>query len=199
MPMLDEGIPGYLTLSLFLFFVGLGDSLFNINTTVGISTMVPIGMCGTLYGLTDILSLIFPQSPYTNPFSSSMWFMFQILGVRRYRDQGPDGRLKLKSVDTDMMQGQMQLAIEETDARKDRDVRAIRWLIHNTTEDAEVEKLVSAIPGSFNTDWGVDVWNEVGKRKKTKSVDRGRDQSAQVAGPPVGTRYECFDCPSHTG
>ncbi|KAH8991529.1 hypothetical protein EDB92DRAFT_1860623 [Lactarius akahatsu] len=34
--------------SLFLFFLGLGDLLLNINTTVGITTVVPITICAFL-------------------------------------------------------------------------------------------------------------------------------------------------------
>jgi hypothetical protein len=73
-----------------------------------------------------------------------------------------------------MAQGQMQLAMEETVARKGRDVRAIQWLIDNLTEDAEMEKFLSAIPGSFNTDWGTEVWRRVGERHK--SEDQSQDE-----------------------
>src|SRR5260370_37178885 len=86
-----------------------------------------------------------------------------------------------------MAQGRMQLAMEETEARKGRDVEAIRWLIDNLTGDAGMEKLLSAIPGSFNTDWGVEVWNEVGERKQDESDGRSQDESAQAAGPPMDT------------
>lgn len=55
----------------------------------------------------------------------------------------------------------MQLAMEETGKRRDRDAQAIRWLIHNLTEDTEMEQLIMAIPGSFNTEWGVEVWKKV--------------------------------------
>src|SRR5260370_27385875 len=55
------------------------------------------------------------------------------------------------------------------------------------TEDAEMEKLLSAIPGSFNTDWGAEVWNKVGERKQDKSNDRSQDEPAHAAGPPVDT------------
>src|SRR5712692_8595864 len=145
MPMMAEAVPGCLHVSLFLFFVGLADSLFNINTTVGITTIVPIGICGLLYILTTFLPIISPQSPYKNLFSGMIWFLFQKLRVRKYRDQGRDG--ELKHVDTNMVQGRMQLAMEETEARKSRDVQAIRWLINYAMEDAETEKLMSAIPG----------------------------------------------------
>jgi len=60
-----------------------------------------------------------------------------------------------------MPQGQIQLAMEETGDRKGRDGRAIRWLIGNMTEDAEMESFVMAIPGSFNGGWGLEVWKEV--------------------------------------
>jgi hypothetical protein len=60
-------------------------------------------------------------------------------------------------VSTNVAQGQMQLAMEETVACRGRDVGAIRWLIGSLTEDAEVEKFLSAIAGSFNTDWGTEV------------------------------------------
>src|SRR5258707_7606317 len=183
MPMVADAIPGCLHVSLFLFFVGLADSLFNINTAVGISTIIPIGICSLLYILTTFLPIISPQSPYQNSFSGIIWFLFQKLRVWKHRDQGHDG--ELKAVDTNMAQGRMQLAMEETEARKGRDVEAIRWLIDNMTEDAEMERLLSAIPGSFNTEWGIEVWNEVGKRKQGESDDRSQDDPAQSAGPLV--------------
>ena len=92
-------------------------------------------------------------------------------------DRGSDG--EMKSVSTNMAQGQMQLAMEETVARKDRDVRAIRWLIDNLTEDAEMEKFLSAIPGSFNTDWGTEVWRRVGKHHENED----QSQNGLVARP----------------
>ncbi|KAH9170245.1 hypothetical protein EDB89DRAFT_2190977, partial [Lactarius sanguifluus] len=49
MPVVAESIPGLVHVSLFLFFLGLGDSLFNVNTTVGTATIIPIVVCGLLY------------------------------------------------------------------------------------------------------------------------------------------------------
>ena len=70
----------------------------------------------------------------------------------------------------------MQLVMEEKEERKDRDVRAIRWLIDNLTEDAETEQFVMAMPGSFSTDWGVEVWKRVGER--ADSDKRSQDEPA---------------------
>ncbi|KAF8502820.1 hypothetical protein F5888DRAFT_1607504, partial [Russula emetica] len=66
MPRVAEAVPSCLHVSLFLFFAGLGDSLFNINTTVGISTIAPIGIFSLLYILTTVVPIIYPQSPYQN-------------------------------------------------------------------------------------------------------------------------------------
>ena len=172
-----EVVPGFLHVSLFLFFTGLAESLLNTNTKVALSTILPIGISGLLYILMTFVPTIYPQSPYRNSFSGIFWYLFQKSYGRRFKDQGSNGGTKY--VSTNMSQGQMQLAMEETVARKGRDIRAIRWLIDNLTEDAEMEKFLSAIPGSFNTDWGTEVWKRVGKHHK------GEDQSHDepLAGP----------------
>jgi hypothetical protein len=161
MPVVAEAVPGVLHVSLFLFFVGLCDSVLHLDRTVGISTTIPIGIGGLLYVFTTIAPVIYPQSPYQNSFSGLIWFVAQKLRRRRYKDRGLDG--ELRSVSSNMAEGQMQLAMEETEGRKWRDERAIRWLVGNLTEDAEMDLFVSAIPGSFNVEWGVEVWKNVSK------------------------------------
>jgi hypothetical protein len=193
-----EAVPGFLHVSLFLFFSGLGDSLLHINLKVALSTIVPIGVSGLLYIFTTFAPIIYLQSPYQNSFSGIFWYLFQKSRGRKFRDRGSNG--EMKSVSENMAQGQMQLAMEETEARKGRDERAIRWLIDNLTEDAEMEKFLSAIPGSFNTDWGTEVWKRVGKRH----VSENQSQDEPIARPhldttvhPLGTSAACF-CQSFT-
>ena len=173
MPRVAEAVPGFLHISLFLFFAGLGDSLLNINTKVALTAIVPISVSGLLYIFVTFAPIIYPQSPYQNSFSGIFWHLIQTLRGRRFRDHGSNG--DVKSVSTSMTQGQMQLAMEETVARKDRDVQAIRWLIDNLTEDAEMEKFLSAIPGSFNTEWGTDVWSRVDEHHESEDQSQGRD------------------------
>jgi hypothetical protein len=184
MPMVAEAVPGFLHISLFLFFVGLGNSLLNINTKVALSTIVPIGVSGLLYIFTMFAPIIYLQSPYQNSFSGIFWYLFQKSFGRRFKDRGSDG--EMKSVSTNMARGQMQLAMEETEARKDRDVRAIRWLIDNLTEDAEMETFLSAIPGSLNTDWGEQVWRRVGEHRE--SEDQIQDEPAHQPSSSWSTR-----------
>ena len=159
MPVMAESVPGLLHISLFLFFVGLGDFVMNINTTVGLNTTIPIGISGLMYIFTILAPVIYPQSPYQNSFSGLVWYITQKskLFGRRFRDR--DGELKF--VSTNMAQGQMELAMEETADRKTRDARAIWWLADNLTEDAEIEAFSIAIPGSFNGEWGLEVWKNV--------------------------------------
>ena len=175
MPVVAEAVPGLLHVSLFLFFVGLDDVVMNINITVGISTTVPIFTCGLFYIFTTFAPVIYPQSPYQNSFSYLAWYIIQKLGCRRYKDRGFHGASK--SVSSNMAQGQMQLAMEETVDRMGRDERAIRWLVDNMTEDTEMESFVMAIPGSFKTQWGMEVWKKVSKTIGDKDSTR-RDASA---------------------
>ncbi|KAI9455888.1 hypothetical protein F5148DRAFT_1002173, partial [Russula earlei] len=135
MPVVAEAVPGFLHVSLFLFFAGLCEFVLNLNMTVGLSTTVPIGVCGLLYVFTTFAPLIYPQSPYRNSFSGLIWYLIQTFHGRKYRDR--DSKGELKSVSSNMAQGQMQLAMEETEERKCRDGRAIRWLVGNLTEDIE--------------------------------------------------------------
>ncbi|KAI0289900.1 hypothetical protein B0F90DRAFT_1633474, partial [Multifurca ochricompacta] len=69
MPVVAEAVPGLVHVSLFLFFVGLCDFVLIINTTVGISTVVPIAVSGFLYIFTMFAPVMHPQSPYQNSFS----------------------------------------------------------------------------------------------------------------------------------
>ena len=173
--------PGFPHMSLFLIFAGLVNSLLNINTKVALNSIVPIGVSTLLYILMTFAPIVHPQSPYQNSFSGIFWYLFQKLCGRKFKDRGSDG--EMRSVSTNMAQGQMQLAMEETVARQGRNVRAIRWLIDNLTEDAEMEEFLSAIPGSFNTDWGTEVWKRVGKDRGSE----GQSQEEPFAGPHSDT------------
>jgi hypothetical protein len=180
MPVVAEAVPGLLHTSVFLFFIGLGDFVLNINTTVGLSTTIPIGIIGLLYIFTTFAPVIYPQSPYQNSFSGLIWYLAQKLGVRKYKDRGSDGMLK--SASPNMVEGQMQLAMEETDERMGRDARAIRWLVDNQTGDAEMESLALTIPGSFNAEWGIQSWKRVSEimedeHKNTGGVHLPQDHS----------------------
>ncbi|KAI9433205.1 hypothetical protein H4582DRAFT_1011670 [Lactarius indigo] len=153
MPVVAESVPGLVHVSLFLFFLGLGDSLLNLNRTVGVTIIVLITICGFLYALSTFTPIANPQSPYQNPFSRMIWYLKQKVHPRRFFDR--NGALKI--VSSNMSDGRAQLAMEENEERQGRDVQAVQWLIDNSTEDDEMESFVMAIPGTFTSKRGIKV------------------------------------------
>ena len=95
MPIAAEAVPALLHVSLFLFFVGLGDSTLNINTTFGLANIVPIDICGLLYIFTTFAPVIYPQSPYHTSFSGLIWYAIQNSRGRIFKDR--DGEFKYVS------------------------------------------------------------------------------------------------------
>jgi hypothetical protein len=169
MPIVAESVPGLIHVSLFLFFLGVIESLLSINTTVGITTIVPIAICGVFYVLSTIAPILDLQSPFQTPFSSLLWYLTRKLDPRTYLDRASRG--DLKPVNSTMSERQMQLAMEENGGRKRRDVKAMRWLIRRTTEDDEMDSFVVAIPGAFTSEWGVNVWKMVAKAKEDEGAN----------------------------
>ncbi|KAF8266031.1 hypothetical protein EI94DRAFT_242686 [Lactarius quietus] len=108
-----------------------------------------------------------PQSPFKTSFSGLIWCLMQKVHPRRYLDHSSGG--DLKPVSSEMSEAQMQLAMEENDERKRRDMSAIHWLLDRLTEDDELESFVLAIPGSFTTEWGIEVWRKASELMLTNS------------------------------
>ncbi|KAH9969424.1 hypothetical protein BGW80DRAFT_1208832 [Lactifluus volemus] len=181
---LAEAVPALLHISLFLFLVGLVDFNLNLNTTVAAYTIIPIGITGLFYVFTTLSPILNPQSPYQNSFSELIGYLIQNLHARHYKDR--DGQSKPLS--TNMTTGQMELAMEKTDARMGRDERAILWLVKSMTENAEIESFAMAIPGSFNTDWGVDVWQGVSDR-----IEEEKNNSLSTSTQPSSTDHNWLD------
>ena len=188
MPVMADAVPGLVHISLFLFFIGLGDFTQDIDTTVGIYTLIPIAICGLFYFFTTFASVIHPQSPYQNSFSALIWYLTQKIRGRRYKDRASSSGV-LKPVSSNMAQGQMQLAMEETEKRKGRDERAIRWLVNNLTEDAEMESFAMAIPGSFHTAWGIEVWKKVAEVKDYNKDGNPPMRQLTATDLPVNVAY----------
>src|ERR1700761_8052772 len=112
MPMVARSVPGLVHISLFLFFVGLGDSLLAAYTTVAVTTIIPIAICGLLYVSSMFSPILNPQSPFRNPFSGLIWYLKQKVHPRRYLDRASG---VYKAVISNLSDGQMQLAMEEND------------------------------------------------------------------------------------
>jgi hypothetical protein len=188
MPALAELVPGLIHLSLFLFFVGLSDSMLNVHTAIGLTTVVPICLCGSFYLYSVLAPVWNPQSPYRNPYS--LLVLYSMHSIRKFYTHHLRTRLTPKDTPRNMEIDREELVMEETDDRKGRDVRAIRWLVDNTTVNVETEPFVLAIPGSFDTEWGLEVWKEVSSPAGNQ-VSLGPDSPHPPEGTAVYTISRC--------
>ena len=182
MSALAEFVPGLIHLSLFLFFVGLSDSILDIHTAVGISTVVPICFCGLLYLYSVLAPVWNPQSPYRNPYS--LLVLYLIHSIRKFYNHRI---LRTGHAPRDMEADREELVMEKTEDRKGRDVRAIQWLVDNTTVNVETEPFVLAIPGSFDTKWGLDVWQEVSSATDSWTAVSTSGSEVTLPHSPEGT------------
>ena len=200
-------VPSLIRFSLILFFIGLCDYLFSLDSIIAIITTVPICCCGGffLYGMLKPHFKL--QSPHRTLFSWPIIFLMQ-----KFRRPKLGNRTLREMLTTRVMKEcQEQVVMEETDERKDRDVRAIRWLINSTAVNVKMEPLVLAIPGSFNTEWGRDVWNGVSSRAcdTLKTPSPAGDQPSLIPHPsrllqsaddtiPRCVRYLFQTCNNHS-
>ena len=93
------------------------------------------------------------------------WHLFfWKISRRTYKEHNTGGIDK--PVDTDMKEGRVQLAMNYSNDRKDRDASAIEWIIDGLTEDSDLERLVRNIPGSFESIWGKSVLQAVIDKKQ---------------------------------
>ena len=152
-------VPALIHISLFLFFIGLADSLFKINVATATTTTILIVLCALCYLFSSVIApFLDAQAPYQTPLSPMFWHISK-LGGRTYKDHSTGGKNSL--ISKDMKEGRVQLAMDYSDDRKHRDAHAIEWIVGDLTEDSELELLVRNIPGSFNTKWGKEVLQAV--------------------------------------
>ena len=174
---LAKAVPRMIRVSLFLFLFGLVDSMLNINTTVGTTTIVLICVCGSFYLYTISTHLWNLQSPYQTLISRPMFFVMQ-----KFQRPYFDSRFHRKQLTPWTIESyQEELVMEETKGRKERDVRALRWLLNATTVNAEMEPFVLTIPGTFNTEWGRDVWRKVSSQGDILEFQTDRSPTGQVS------------------
>ena len=168
LPAVAGAVPWLIHVSLLLFFVGLGIAILTNNRTVSLVTVIPIAICGTLYLLSVVVPLRNPQSSYRDPFSGLIWNI-----IRKLRHGPFNTRFRGTGVrPAKMVVHQEQLAMEENDERKARDVRAVQWLVDNINGSNEMDNFVLAIPGSFNQEWGREVWQLVSTQGDSQTDGR---------------------------
>ncbi|KAH9059232.1 hypothetical protein EDB87DRAFT_820539 [Lactarius vividus] len=182
--LMADTVPMLMHCSLFLFFGGLVDSMLSLNTTVGVTTILPACFCGMFY-LSDVSSrLVDPRSPNHAPISRRVFLWAQNFqrGYFSSRTGHTPMNFKLEAY-------REELVMDKSKGRKGRDVRALQWLVNNTAVKADVEPLALAIPGSFNTEWGREVWRDVSSQGASRANMSDRSLvSGQVILSPISQR-----------
>ena len=173
---LANAVPRLVHLSLFLFFWGLGDSMMNTNTAAGATFIFLNCSCTFFYVYCVSGHLKDLKSPYKTLLWRPAFSLMQKLpyfGARFHR--------KWRTP----MAYQDELVMEETEERKCRDVRAIQWLVDKAALNAEMEPLVLAIPGTFNTEWGREVWLSVSNHRSDTDTLEPQTDHSPAGGPAL--------------
>jgi len=173
-------VPGLIHISFILFFLGLGDLIFQIDKAVFITIVFPILVCICLYIYCVIDSIRDPQSPYRTPFTDSIRFLIQKLPRRSQYIRFPVGAT--------MEARQERHAMKNKPSRKDCDVRALQWLVGNINGSNDTHALVLAIPGSFKQEWGRAVWS--GFVGDGRSTSHSNFQPQPPSGLPLASARE---------
>ncbi|TFY60290.1 hypothetical protein EVG20_g7473 [Dentipellis fragilis] len=189
MSIVVDGIPALIHISLFLFFIGLSDFLFSLNHIVAIMTTLVISFFGVAYIWSMVSPVLYAQSPYQTPLTGIFWWFVQTFRARQHSDNSTSGERRL--VSTNMTDGRVELAMDESDDRQSRDARAILWVIDNLTEDSELEPFVVGIPGSLSSPWGKKVWENVAKYQPF--VADSSEPSANHSSSETGTHHDAVN------
>ncbi|KAI0039216.1 hypothetical protein FA95DRAFT_1567283 [Auriscalpium vulgare] len=163
-----EAIPTLLHVSVFLFFAGLIDFLFSINSTVAwvLSTFAAAG--AATYLLCTTFPLIYANSPYQTPLTAAAWYLYHVPTLafftcinavaqtffvlpHRWADwiayrAIPKCRARLAS---GMSRTLMHIAARLS---SDIDYRALSWTLESLDEDHEAEQFIAGIPGFLRSE-----------------------------------------------
>jgi hypothetical protein len=170
-----EIVPNLIHISLFLFFLGLPFS--ELDATGGLASISSLIVVGTVYLYSQSVNPF--KSPYQTGLSVLMFTLMRKFPRALFRSR----HLRNWRTPASIEDYQEELVMEETEERKGRDVRAVRWLVDNTTANAEMEPLVLAIPGTFNTEWGREVWMDVTSQSDHATPEPQTDRSPTGVSP----------------
>ena len=150
LPFVAEALPILLHLSLLHFFAGLLIYLFNANHTVFTALIWWFGVSAATYACVTLIPIFRPNSPYYTPLSSLIWFLWAIISqlvahifqlVTSSIPQFDASRRRVDDID-DRILGELSSEL---------DGRILTWTIDSLTDDYELEKFFTAVPGYFTS------------------------------------------------
>ncbi|KAI9447598.1 hypothetical protein H4582DRAFT_2068210 [Lactarius indigo] len=158
--------------SIFLFFAGLIDFLWNANSTIGHWTLGFVSVFIFAYLVLTVLPNLYPNCPYSTPLSELTWRLSQhlplfiLLFVKgldglflKYLFSGRQSTRWRRTVDTRIracrkwltfsLQG--RIMINAAEAPPNIDGRALSWTLTVLDDDREFEDFVARVPGFFDS------------------------------------------------
>ncbi|KAH9987933.1 hypothetical protein BJV74DRAFT_474668 [Russula compacta] len=151
-----EAVPLLLHVAVFLFFAGLVDFLFSIDTVVGRVIFGVMCFFGGTYILLTFLSNVRPNCPYRTPFSRDWlkWFLVVPTAPAFLVIYGSRCFLRRDKFDKVLMHFLLfvqSLLWTMSDAMRSLqehiDKGALRWAVATVDDDDDIETLVEGIPG----------------------------------------------------
>jgi hypothetical protein len=168
-----KAMPMLLHLSIFLFFIGLIDYLWNANSTVGRWVLGFISVLAFAYLTLTVLPNVYLNCPYSTPLSKLSWRLSQRLllfilhliqgsegFLLRNRTQEPSWwcqwREAVKTQITERRKWlklglQKSILLNATKAPSTTDEDALSWTLTVLDDDREFEDFVAQVPGFFES------------------------------------------------
>jgi uncharacterized protein DUF6535 len=155
-------VPFLLHASVFLFFAGLIDFLFQINHVLAWILLSCVFAGGKVYVILTILPLCCPDCPYMTPMSGSLWYLvqavqFAFLSTFRRMSEVVVPKWTSKHIDLkeyvgkckERLFGGFQHGLEQSvmDTASDLDAFSMRWTLKSLREPSELESFIVGIPG----------------------------------------------------
>jgi hypothetical protein len=162
-----NAVPFLLHASVFLFFAGLIEFLFQFSHTLAYILVGCVLIWGKVYGLLTILPLLRRDCPYLTPMSGPLWRFVQglqfvsLTSFRRvYKAITPNWTPRLMNLKEygvkckERFWGGLQHDLERRamNASEKLDTAALRWTLKSLREPSELESLIAGIPGFLGSE-----------------------------------------------
>jgi hypothetical protein len=161
-----DTVPVLLHASVFLFFAGLVQFLFQVNNSLAYALLCCVIVYAKAYVVLTVLPLFRRDCPYHTPMSGPLWRASQALqfaAISSFRRVCkvlmPTRILRLMHLKEyvskckERFSGGLQYDLERsaTDASQELDTFALRWTLKSLREPSELESFIAGIPGFLGT------------------------------------------------
>jgi hypothetical protein len=168
-----KAMPILLHTSIFLFFAGLVDFLWQANPTVGLWVLGFISALSLAYLTFTVLPIVYLNCPYSTPVSELSWKLSQFLllsilcliqgsegFIHRYRTPRLRHWTKLREVVNTQIEARREwldrglqkiIMLNATSPSSTADVEALSWTLTALDDDRELEDFVARVPGFFES------------------------------------------------